>query len=106
MPQPQPPATLAALRDAVARYDAFGLAGLGELVALSGSLVLGLAVARGAIGADAAWSLSRLDAEWQAEQWGADDEAVSAAAQIAADFRQAAQFLTLLGETDLQVGNR
>jgi chaperone required for assembly of F1-ATPase len=106
MPRPQPPASLAALRAVVAEHDAFGLAGLGELVALSGSLILGLAVARGAIGVDAAWTLSRLDAEWQAEQWGADAEAVSAAAQIAADFRQAAQFLTLLGETDLQVGNR
>jgi chaperone required for assembly of F1-ATPase len=106
MPQPQPPASLAALRAVVDRHDAFGLAGLGEIVALSGSLVLGLAVARGAIAPDAAWTLSRLDATWQAEQWGADAEAASAAAQIAADFRQAAHFLTLLGEADKRVGKR
>lgn len=104
MPERQPPASLAALRDAVASFNAFGLAGLGELVSLSGSLVLGLAVARGALGAEAAWALSRLDEDWQAEQWGTDAEAEQAAARKAADFRQAAEYLSLLGTTDVQMG--
>jgi len=64
--EPQPAPTLAALRAAVEAEDAFGLVALNELVTLSGSLVLGLAVARGALDAEAAWDLSRIDEAWQA----------------------------------------
>ena len=61
MHEPQPPASLAALRAAVAGRDAFALTALHELVALSGSLVLGLAVADGALDPAEAWDLSRID---------------------------------------------
>lgn len=44
----QDPSSLAVLREAVAAHDPFALAALSELVTLTGSLVLGLAVARGA----------------------------------------------------------
>ncbi|MER2509957.1 MAG: ATP12 family protein [Amaricoccus sp.] len=94
--QPQPPASLAALRREVARHDALELTALHELVTLSGSLVLGLAVARGAIDAAAAWGLSRLDELWQAELWGADDEAEEAAAVKSLAFAQAETLLRLL----------
>lgn len=91
----QPPASLAALRAAVAAEDAFGLVALHELVALSGSLVLGLAVVRGAVEPEAAWELSRLDEAWQAEQWGLDAEAEAAAAVRRADFLRAARLEAL-----------
>ncbi|WP_297976302.1 ATP12 family chaperone protein, partial [uncultured Amaricoccus sp.] len=65
IPQEQPPASLAALRAAVAAEGPFGLVALHELVALSGSLVLGLAVRRGALDPGAAWEISRLDETWQ-----------------------------------------
>ncbi len=45
MPQDQPAASLAALRAEVARHGPFGLVALHDLVTLSGSLVIGLAVA-------------------------------------------------------------
>ena len=89
MHAPQPAASLAALRAAVAAEDAFGLTALHELVALSGSLVLGLAVVRGALDAETAWELSRIDETWQAEQWGLDAEAEAAAAVRRADFLRA-----------------
>ena len=74
-------------RAAVAAHDAFALVGLHELVALSGSLVLGLAVApRRARRPTTAWELSRIDETWQAEQWGLDSEAEAAAAGRRADF--------------------
>ncbi len=95
MPVEQPPASLAALERAVGEFPAFELAGLGELVTLSGSLVLGLAVARGAITAPEAWAISRLDEHWQAEQWGQDAEAEAAAARKEADFLRAAAFIAL-----------
>ncbi len=99
MHQPQPPKSLAALRAAVDEADVFGLAGLHELVALSGSLVLGLAVARGALDASEAWALSRLDEAWQSEQWGLDAQAEAAAADARARFLQARHFLDLVAET-------
>jgi chaperone required for assembly of F1-ATPase len=95
MHAPQPSASIAALHAAVAEEDAFGLAALHELVSLSGSLVLGLAVSRGALEADAAWELSRIDETWQAEQWGRDAEAEAMAAVRREDFLRAARLKRL-----------
>jgi chaperone required for assembly of F1-ATPase len=94
--QPQPQASLAALRARVAGHDAFELTGLHDLVTLSGSLVLALAVSAGALGGDAAWSLSRLDETWQAEQWGSDAEAEAAAQLKRAAFLRAERLLHLV----------
>ena len=93
----QPRRSLAALRAAVADRDAFGLTALHELVTLSGSLVLGLAVARGALDPEAAWELSRIDEAWQIEHWGLDAEAEAAAEHRRADFLRAAAMLAMLG---------
>jgi chaperone required for assembly of F1-ATPase len=97
MHEPQPPASLAALRAAVAAEEPFALTALAELVALSGSLVLGLAVAAGALAAEEAWALSRIDETWQEERWGTDAEAAAAAAARRAEFLQARDLLALLG---------
>jgi chaperone required for assembly of F1-ATPase len=96
MHAPQPAASLAALRAAVAAHDAFSLTGLHELVSLSGSLVLGLAVAEGALDARDGWELSRIDERWQEEQWGLDSEAERAAAARRSAFLQARELLALL----------
>ncbi len=90
MPYSQPEASVAALRAQVAGMDAFELAALHELVALSGSLILGLAVVRGALAVESAWDLSRLDEIWQMEQWGRDDEAETVAKRKHAEFASAA----------------
>jgi len=95
--EPQPEASFAALRAAVAAHGPFALAGLHGLVALSGSLVLGLAVARGALAPEAAWELGRLDETWQAEHWGLDAEAEAAADAARAHFLDSARLLALLG---------
>ncbi|MFT3971996.1 MAG: ATP12 family protein [Amaricoccus sp.] len=95
--QPQPAASLAALRAAVAEHRPFALAGLHGLVALSGSLVLGLAVSRGALAPGEAWGIGRIDETFQAEQWGLDAEAEAAAEASRADFLHSARLLTLLG---------
>ena len=78
IPVPQPPESLQRLRSHVAAQSAFQLAALHDLVAISGSLILGLAVARRRLTADEAFALSRIDESWQIEQWGADDEAAQA----------------------------
>ena len=94
----QDPASLAALHAAVGAHDAFALTALSELVTLSGSLVLGLAVARGALGAPEAWAAARLDETWQEEQWGVDDEAAEMARIRENDFLRAARLLELLAD--------
>lgn len=95
MPVTQPAASLACLETAVAAHGPFPLAALHELVTLSGSLLLGLAVSQAALAPGQAWALSRLDEEWQAEMWGRDDEAESAAAQRRQAFLRAADFLNM-----------
>ena len=93
---PQPPETLARLRAALAERDIFALAGLSPLVTISGSLLIALALAEGAISLDQAWAAATLDERWQAEQWGEDAEAAAALADRRRDFAAAARFLALL----------
>lgn len=94
--QAQPANTLDQLAQAVLARDAFQLAGLSPLVTISGSLVIALALAEGAIDFDTAWSAATVDEQWQAEQWGEDAEAVAALANRRADFAAAHRFLSLL----------
>lgn len=93
---PQPPDSLARLRVLVAGHDSFALTALHDLVTLSGSLVLGLAVALRALDPEEAWRLSRIDETWQAEQWGDDSEATATADRRRTDFLRAARLLDLL----------
>lgn len=92
----QPPETLARLNAAVALRDPFALAGLSPLVTVSGSLLIALALAEGALPLGQAWAAATLDEQWQAEQWGEDAEAAAALAARRRDFEAAARFLALL----------
>lgn len=95
MPVAQDAAALAALGQAVRGLDAWGLTALHDLVTLPGSLVLGLAVVRGRLDADAAFALSRVDETFQAEEWGHDDEAEAAAERRLDAMRVAARLWAL-----------
>ena len=95
MPIAQPSASLARLRAEVDTLDAWEITGFHDLVQLTGSLVLGLAVARGKLDADAAWSISRVDERFQSEQWGEDEEAAEVAAIKGQAMRDGARFLAL-----------
>ena len=92
MPVAQAEGDLARLREPVEEMDAFTLAAFHDLVALSGSLVLALAVAQGRLSAEEAWQLSRLDEDYQIEEWGEDEEAAENAARRRAAFLDAARF--------------
>lgn len=76
---PQDPKTLARLSGRVHGLDAFALTGFHDLVSLSGSLILGFAAMLDHRPVDEIWKLSRVDEDWQSEQWGVDDEAVAMA---------------------------
>lgn len=93
MPRPQPPATIARMAGVVGAFDPFALTALHDLVALSGSLVIGLAAAEGAFDPETLWRAARIDEDWQAEAWGRDPEAEAAAAARRAAFEAALRFL-------------
>jgi chaperone required for assembly of F1-ATPase len=86
---------IAALRAAVGGLDVPALAALGIAVPALGSLVLGLALAEGALDAAAAHALGALDELFQAEAWGDDAEAAARRQGIAADIALAERFLRL-----------
>ncbi|RED17847.1 ATP12 family chaperone protein [Pontivivens insulae] len=96
IPQPQPAQSLANLKAQLAQFDDYELTALHDLVTLSGSLVLGLAVAAGRIDAASAWPVAELDALFQQEQWGEDEEAVAERAIKEAAFRHAETLLHLI----------
>lgn len=91
----QPEDAVAALRNAVLAYDAFGLAALHTAVSILGSLVLGLALAEGRLTAERAFAASQLDEHYQAEKWGEDEEATQRAAGLLADLTAVERFLRL-----------
>lgn len=93
---PQPPATVARLGAALAGRDDFALVAMQPLVTISGSLVIALALAEGAIDAETGWSASQVDEAYQVAHWGDDDLAIAARASRRADFDAAARFLSLL----------
>lgn len=93
----QPPEALARLTARVAGMTEFQLAGLHDLVAISGSLVLALAVTEMRLTPEEAWALSRIDENWQIEQWGADEEAAEMEAFRHVAFNDASRFYALCG---------
>jgi len=92
----QPNASLRALNAHVQPFQGFELKALYDWVTISGSLVLGLAVAKKQLSADVAWRLSRLDESWQEEQWGVDDEAKKLADSKRATFLLVERALSLI----------
>lgn len=86
---------LAALRCAVATHNTLVLAGLGILVPLLGSLVLGLAVTESKLDALGAHRLAHLDELFQEEFWGTDMEGLARREAVATDISLAARFIAL-----------
>ncbi|MEY2927775.1 MAG: hypothetical protein RL367_2252 [Pseudomonadota bacterium] len=95
--QPQPQKTLARLRDAVAAQPAFVLAALQPIITITGSCVIGLALAEGHLTGEAAFDAAHLDELWQEENWGADHFALETRNAHRADMMAAVQFMALLG---------
>lgn len=96
LPHVQPPETLAHYQARMAAMSPWELTALHDLIALTGSIVLGLAVFDGDLEGEEAWRLSRLDEDFQAAQWGVDEEAAEIAALKTGAHAQAVSFLKLL----------
>jgi chaperone required for assembly of F1-ATPase len=90
----QPEPALAAVRNAVDAFQSpFAVAALHGLTSLSGSVLLALAVARGALGAPDAWRAAHVDEDFQIRQWGDDAEAMARRAARWAEFEAAARVI-------------
>lgn len=96
IPVAQDAGALKALRARLAGLTPWELTALHDLVTLPGSLILGLAVFDGRLTADQAHALSRLDEDHQAEAWGRDEDAETAAAARLQALRDSARLLDLL----------
>lgn len=94
--RPQPEPSLKALRRAVEEHDDLALSGLGTAVRASGSLVVGLALSHGRVTANDAFDLAELDASYQMEMWGEDEEALQRRVALKAELQAAERFLQLL----------
>ena len=78
------------------RKDPLRLAAMHLMTTLTGSALLALAVAAGAIDAEAAWAAAHVDEDWQAEQWGQDSEAMARRAYRKRDMMAATSLLVAL----------
>ena len=97
MPVTQPATSLARFGAVLGQHDDWELGVLHRAVALSGSLVLGLAFLRGEIDQRKLFETAFLDELWQVEKWGSDFEAEDRRGFIQGELDDVARFLSLLG---------
>ena len=98
MPVRQPGAAIEAIGRAIAGLDDWRAGMLHRATALSGSVVLGLAMVRGRLDADGMFEAAFVDELWQAQKWGSDDEARQRRDGIRAELGDAERFLALLAD--------
>jgi chaperone required for assembly of F1-ATPase len=90
----------AALKAAVAVIptDPWRLGAVHVITTLTGSALIALAMARGALSVDAAWQAAHVDEDWNMAQWGKDEMAMERRAFRYAEFAAAAAVLRELAE--------
>ena len=71
--EPQPSQSILEFEKQVSNLNTFQLCALYDLVTISGSLVLSLAVIKNFLNLDNAWSACQVDEDWQQENWGIDE---------------------------------
>ncbi len=92
----QPAHAIAAARRAVPD-DAWRLGAVHAVMTLTGSALIALALARGALAPDAAWAAAHVDEDWNIEQWGEDELAQARRAARIAEMQAAVRVLELMG---------
>jgi len=93
----QPHAALAAARAAIPQ-DPWRLGAVHAVTTLTGSALIGLALAHGHLAPQAAWQAAHVDEDWNMEQWGRDKLAIERAAFRFAELAAAAAVLQALSD--------
>jgi chaperone required for assembly of F1-ATPase len=88
----QPEAALAAACAAIPE-EPWRLGAVHVVTTLTGSALIALAMARGALSADTAWQAAHVDEDWNIEKWGRDELALERRASRFAEFAAAAMVL-------------
>jgi chaperone required for assembly of F1-ATPase len=88
----QPEPALAAARAAIP-CDPWRLGAVHTVTTLTGSALIALALARGQLTADEAWTAAHVDEDWNMEQWGRDELALERRAFRFAELQAAATVL-------------
>ncbi len=96
MPIDQPAMTLKAVARALEPHDPYRLTALHVMTTLTGSAILAIAHARGALDAEAAWAAAHADEDYQTAMWGEDYEASVKRGQRRAEFDAASRYLMAL----------
>lgn len=91
----QPEQALAAARDALP-HDPWSVAALHVVTTLTGSALLALALHHGARDPEQVWRAAHVDEDFNAEQWGRDEEAATRQAARRRDFDAAVAILRAL----------
>ena len=90
----QPQEAIAAARAAIPS-EPWRLGALSSITSLTGSALIALALAAGAIEAEAAWAAAHVDEDWQMSQWGSDELVLSRRAFRFSEMQAAARVLRL-----------
>src|SRR6516162_5933324 len=88
----QPAQALAAANSAIPKHP-WRLGAVHSITTLTGSALMAIAVAAGALSADAAWAAAHVDEDWNMEFWGRDQLAVERRAARFAEMQAAATVL-------------
>jgi chaperone required for assembly of F1-ATPase len=99
MHRTQPPETLQGVESYLHRFDAMRLCALHNIATLTGSALIALSLASGALEPERAWLTAHVDEDWQAERWGEDAEAAERKTRRKQEFDSAVRFLELLGSS-------
>ena len=94
--QPQNSIQTQKLYAEVSSFDTFSLTGFYDLVTISGSLLIALAIFRNHISPELGLDLAFLDEDWQKRTWGEDEESTKNKSNKLIEFKIAHNFLTLL----------
>jgi chaperone required for assembly of F1-ATPase len=90
------PAEAIALMRAIVPSEPWRLGALSSITSLTGSALLGLALAQGELDAEATWAAAHVDEDWQMERWGSDTLTLAARDFRYADMQAAAAVLRLM----------
>ena len=88
----QDPRNLVRFTAELSKMTPFQIAAAHDLISLSGSMVIALAVIEKHLKVERGWAVSRIDEEWQFEKWGEDEDARALESIKRQSFSDAAKF--------------
>ena len=91
----QPDSAVQAARAALPS-DPWSIAAIHVITTLTGSALLALALLNGMLDPDQVWAAAHVDEDWNAEQWGVDEEVATRRAARLIDFKAAIRILRAL----------